>query len=69
MLIPSTLDNSPAPPGAHVASLFCQHVTPQFADGSSWDEHREIVADLMIDTVEREVIDHNGNRHASDKVN
>lgn len=52
MVIPSTLDDSLAPPGAHVASLFCQHVAPQFADGSSWDEHRETVADLMIDTVE-----------------
>ena len=52
MLIPSTLDDSLAPPGAHVASLFCQHVTPQFTDGSSWNEHREAVADLMIDTVE-----------------
>jgi phytoene dehydrogenase-like protein len=52
MLIPSTLDDSLAPPGAHVASLFCQHVVPQFADGSSWEEHRETVADLMIDTVE-----------------
>ena len=52
MLIPSTLDDSLAPPGAHVASLFCQHVAPHFADGTSWDEHRETVADLMIDTVE-----------------
>jgi phytoene dehydrogenase-like protein len=52
MVIPSTLDDSLAPPGAHVASLFCQHVTPKFANGSSWDEHREAVADLMIDTVE-----------------
>jgi phytoene dehydrogenase-like protein len=52
MLIPSTLDDSLAPPGAHVASLFCQHVTPRFADGSSWHQHRETVADLMIDTVE-----------------
>jgi phytoene dehydrogenase-like protein len=52
MLIPSTLDDSLAPPGAHVASLFCQHVTPQFADGSSWEAHRETVADLMIETVE-----------------
>jgi phytoene dehydrogenase-like protein len=52
MLIPSTLDDSLAPPGAHVASLFCQHVAPQFADGSSWDKHRETVADLMVDTVE-----------------
>ena len=29
MLIPSTLDDSLAPPGAHVASLFCQHVAPR----------------------------------------
>lgn len=52
MLIPSVLDDSLAPRGGHVASLFCQHVTPRFADGSSWDQHRETVADLMIDTVE-----------------
>ncbi len=52
MVIPSTLDDSLAPRGAHVASLFCQHVKPQFDDGSSWEEHRETVADLMIDTVE-----------------
>jgi phytoene dehydrogenase-like protein len=52
MLIPSTLDDSLAPAGAHVASLFCQHVAPKFADGSSWDEQRETVADLIIDTVE-----------------
>jgi phytoene dehydrogenase-like protein len=52
MLIPSTLDDSLAPSGAHVASLFCQHVTPRLADGSSWEQHRETVADLMIDTVE-----------------
>jgi phytoene dehydrogenase-like protein len=52
MLIPSTLDDSLAPPGTHVASLFCQHVAPQFPDGLSWEQHRETVADLMIDTVE-----------------
>jgi phytoene dehydrogenase-like protein len=52
MLIPSSLDDTLAPPGAHVASLFCQHVAPHFADGASWDEYRETVADLMIDTVE-----------------
>ncbi|HEX4557527.1 MAG TPA: NAD(P)/FAD-dependent oxidoreductase, partial [Xanthobacteraceae bacterium] len=53
MLIPSTLDDSLAPPGAHVASLFCQHVAPQLPDGRSWHDHRDTVADLMIDTVER----------------
>jgi len=53
MLIPSTLDESLAPPGRHVASLFCQHVAPQLPGGRSWDDHREEVADLMIATVER----------------
>ena len=53
MLIPSTLDDSLAPPGRHVASLFCQHVAPQLPGGRSWDAHREEVADLMIATVER----------------
>jgi phytoene dehydrogenase-like protein len=51
MLIPSTLDDSLAPPGRHVASLFCQHVAPSLPDGASWDDHRETVADLMIDLV------------------
>ena len=52
MLIPSTLDDTLAPPGRHVASLFCQHVAPKLPHGRSWDEARETVADLMIDTVE-----------------
>jgi phytoene dehydrogenase-like protein len=52
MLIPSTLDDSLAPAGRHVASLFCQHVAPEPPDGRSWDAHRETVADLMIATVE-----------------
>lgn len=51
LVIPSTLDDTLAPPGAHVASLFCQHVAPSLPDGQSWDAHREAVADLMIDTV------------------
>jgi phytoene dehydrogenase-like protein len=53
MLIPSTLDDSLAPAGAHVASLFCQHVAPQLPDGQSWRDHRDTVADLIIDAVER----------------
>ena len=52
MLIPSTLDDLLAPPGRHVASLFCQHVAPELPDGRSWDEAREAVADLMVETVE-----------------
>jgi phytoene dehydrogenase-like protein len=53
MVIPSTLDDTLAPSGAHVASLFCQHVAPQLPDGAAWDDHRERVADLMIETVDR----------------
>lgn len=57
MLIPSTLDDGLAPKGGHVASLFCQHVAPElpadFPGGSSWDDHRDTVADLMIATVDR----------------
>jgi phytoene dehydrogenase-like protein len=51
LVIPSTLDATLAPPGQHVASLFCQHVAPQLPNGESWDQHREAVADLMIETV------------------
>ena len=53
VLIPSTLDDTLAPEGAHVASLFCQHVAPELPDGKSWDDHREEVADLMIATVDK----------------
>jgi phytoene dehydrogenase-like protein len=57
VLIPSTLDPTLAQgagrTGQHVASLFCQHVAPQLPDGSSWDAHRDQVADLMIETVDR----------------
>ncbi|MBJ6982324.1 NAD(P)/FAD-dependent oxidoreductase [Luteimonas sp. MC1572] len=50
LVISSTLDASLAPPGAHVASLFCQHVNPEVDGG--WDAHRDTVARLMIDTVD-----------------
>ncbi len=51
MVISSTLDDTLAPKGCHVASLFCQHMAPELPDGTSWDERREEVADLIIDTV------------------
>jgi phytoene dehydrogenase-like protein len=52
MLIPSVVDDSLAPPGQHVASLFCQQVAPSLA-GRDWADAREEVADLMIETVTR----------------
>jgi phytoene dehydrogenase-like protein len=51
MLIPSTVDDSLAPKGAHVASLFCQQFAPKLGGGQSWDEMREKAADTIIDTV------------------
>jgi len=53
MLIPSTLDDSLAPAGMHVASLFCQQFAPHLPDGRSWDDAREQAADLVIATVNR----------------
>jgi len=56
VLVPSVVDDSLAPPGMHVASLFCQHVHPDVSavrPGTTWDDHRDEVADLMIGTVDR----------------
>ena len=53
MLIPSLVDPTLAPPGKHVASLFCQHANPELPGARSWDDAREEVADLMLDTVAR----------------
>lgn len=50
MLIPSTLDDTLAPPGQHVASLFCQHFDP--ALGSQWDELKPKALEAIFDTVE-----------------
>jgi len=53
MLIPSLVDPTLAPPGKHVASLFCQHANPQLPGGRSWDAVKEEVSELMLDTVDR----------------
>ncbi|HYJ30246.1 MAG TPA: NAD(P)/FAD-dependent oxidoreductase [Allosphingosinicella sp.] len=51
MLIPSTLDDSLAPAGAHVASLFCQHF-PYAVEGG-WPARRDEAADHILATVDR----------------
>jgi phytoene dehydrogenase-like protein len=51
MCIPTLMDDSLAPPGGHVMSLFCQHFRRHLPDGRSWDDVREEVADHIIDTV------------------
>ena len=52
MLIPSIVDDSLAPPGAHVASLFCQQFAPELPDGRDWDDEEAAAADTIIDAVE-----------------
>ena len=51
MLIPSTLDNSLAPEGKHVASLFCQQFSPKLQNGKSWHDYRLEAAETIINTV------------------
>jgi phytoene dehydrogenase-like protein len=51
MLIPSTLDDSLAPAGAHVASLFCQHFPYEVEGG--WEARVEEAADHVIAHVDR----------------
>ena len=52
MLIPSTLDTSLAPKGAHVASLFCQHFSYKLPDGRDWRQEKSRAEDLIFATVE-----------------
>ena len=52
MLIPSTLDSSLAPKGAHVASLFCQHFSYKLPGGRDWRQETSRAIDLIFSTVE-----------------
>lgn len=51
MMIPSTIDDTLAPNGQHVASLFCQHFNPSLGSGRTWDECRDAAVDAIIDVV------------------
>jgi phytoene dehydrogenase-like protein len=48
MVIPSTLDDSLAPKGAHVASLFCQHFAPE----ADWSARKSEAVQRIFDVVE-----------------
>ena len=48
MVIPSTLDDSLAPPGRHVASLFCQHFDPAI----DWATRKQEAIERIFDVVE-----------------
>ena len=47
MLIPSLVDDSLAPPGQHVASLFCQHVDPDLPEARDGE-----AVEAVLDTIE-----------------
>jgi len=49
MVIPSTLDDSLAPAGAHVASLFCQHFDP----AADWKARKDEAIERILEVVER----------------
>jgi phytoene dehydrogenase-like protein len=48
MLIPSVVDDSLAPRGAHVASLFCQHFKPD----ADWDQLKDRAVQAIFDVVQ-----------------
>ncbi len=52
MQIPSTQDDTLAPEGGHVASLFCQHFQRELPGGRSWDDEKDTVADSIIDAID-----------------
>jgi len=49
MVIPSTLDETLAPRGAHVASLFCQHFSPE----ADWSARKAEAIERIFGVVER----------------
>ena len=55
MLIPSTLDDTLAPAGKHVASLFVQYVAPRLPGARSWANpaEKEAFGDIVVDTMNR----------------
>ena len=53
MKLPTSVDDTLAPPGRHIASLFCQQFAPVLPDGRTWDDDREAAAETIIDTVTR----------------
>src|SRR5712664_980373 len=48
MVIPSTLDDSLAPPGSHVASLFCQHFDPDI----DWTARKGEAIERIFEVIE-----------------
>ncbi|VWX60819.1 phytoene desaturase family protein [Sphingorhabdus sp. 109] len=52
MLIPSLVDDSLAPAGQHVASLFCQQFAPELPEGRVWMHDRDAAVEAILNVVE-----------------
>jgi phytoene dehydrogenase-like protein len=53
IVIPSTIDTTLAPEGAHVASLFAQHFRYSLPDGRRWEDASDAALAQIIATVDR----------------
>ncbi len=51
MAINSVADPSLAPDGKHVASIMVQQCSPQLPGNRRWEDHRDDIADLAINTI------------------
>lgn len=51
--IPTSLDDSLAPPGKHIMGVLAQHYPKELADGRSWDEARDEATEGVIRVIER----------------
>ena len=54
-MVPSSQDDSLAPPGHHVMSLLCKYYPYRLAGGRHWDDIRERVADSILDKLARHI--------------
>ena len=53
LTLPTSLDDSLAPEGRHVLSMFVQYAPYRLADGGNWDDIKEAFADRCIDLLAR----------------
>ncbi|MBI1374008.1 MAG: FAD-dependent oxidoreductase [Phycisphaera sp.] len=53
MTMPSIVDDTLAPPGRHVMSIFVQYAPYHLSDGRRWDDEKQAWIDTCLDTLQR----------------
>ncbi len=53
IVMPSSVDDTLAPPGHHVMSILAKYYPLKLADGKNWDDIKEDVAERIIDYITR----------------